>query len=76
MATFSAVSRSTLPLLLDSDDRFNKDLFGGDEELLGMTKKLRASLFRFRKFGYIKCHKKPIGYSRKHTELITGLIKS
>lgn len=54
IATFSALFRYSLPLLLDFDDRFNKDLPGSDEELLGMAQKVRLSLLWFRKSRYIK----------------------
>ena len=75
LTTFSTLFRTSLPLLLDFDDKFNKDLLGGDLELLDLAKKVRGSLMWFRKFSYMKVHKKSIGYSKQHTAKMIDVIK-
>ncbi|TAQ89489.1 hypothetical protein B7494_g2167 [Chlorociboria aeruginascens] len=42
ICTFTSLFRSTFPLLLDFHDRFNRDLLGGDEELLELAVGMRT----------------------------------
>lgn len=48
VATFGTLFRSSLPLLLNLDDSFNKDLLGNDEELLAPSKRLKGIMLWFR----------------------------
>ena len=43
--------------------------------MVAIGKKLKGNLMWFRKFGYLKNHRRSIGYSRKHTAKMIEVIK-
>ena len=75
LTTFNALFRTSIPLLLNFNDSCNRNLLGGDDELLAMATKLKGSLLWFKRFGYIKVHKKSMGYSKEHSNKVRELIK-
>ncbi|KAG0646993.1 hypothetical protein D0Z07_6089 [Hyphodiscus hymeniophilus] len=74
LTTFKTLFRASMPLLLNFDDSLNRDLLGDDAELLAMATKLKGSLVWFKKFGYVKLHRKSMGYSKSHATKIQELI--
>ncbi|PQE16196.1 C6 finger domain-containing protein [Rutstroemia sp. NJR-2017a BVV2] len=54
ISVLTALFRSSFPLLMNFDDKCNRDLLGGNEELLQLAKELREDLLSFKKRGYIR----------------------
>ncbi|KAF7877176.1 hypothetical protein EAF04_000861 [Stromatinia cepivora] len=54
ISVFSALFRSSFPLLMDFEDKSNRDLLGGNEDLIQLSKKLRRDLIAFKRQGYLK----------------------
>ncbi|PQE06252.1 C6 finger domain-containing protein [Rutstroemia sp. NJR-2017a BBW] len=54
ISVLTALFRSSFPLLMNFDDKCNRDLLGGNEELLHLAKELREDLLSFKKRGYIR----------------------
>ncbi|KAJ8059011.1 hypothetical protein OCU04_011991 [Sclerotinia nivalis] len=54
ISVFTALFRSSFPLLMDFEDKCNRDLLGGNEELIQLSKKLRRDLIAFKRRGYLK----------------------
>ena len=76
VGTFGTLFRSSLPLLLNFDDSFNKDLRGNDEELLTLGKRLKGIMLWFRANGYPKFHRQSLSHSMEHTRKVRELIKT
>ncbi|CAD6446041.1 839a626f-6f53-4d86-b2c2-d153829344b4 [Sclerotinia trifoliorum] len=53
-SVFTALFRSSFPLLMDFEDERNRDLLGGNEDLIQLSKKLRRDLIAFKRRGYLK----------------------
>ena len=47
-----ALFRSSNPLLLDFEDKFNQDLVGGDQQLIKLAMQMRKVVLGFRERGF------------------------
>ncbi|TEY47311.1 hypothetical protein BOTCAL_0308g00050 [Botryotinia calthae] len=54
ISVFTALFRSSFPLLINFEDKCNRDLLGGNEDLIQLSKKLRRDLIAFKRSDYLK----------------------
>ncbi|KAF7959489.1 hypothetical protein EAE96_001105 [Botrytis aclada] len=54
ISVFTALFRSSFPLLMNFEDKCNRDLLGGNEALIQISKKLRRDLIEFKISGCLK----------------------
>ncbi|TGO66824.1 hypothetical protein BOTNAR_0053g00170 [Botryotinia narcissicola] len=54
ISVFTALYRSSFPLLMNFEDKCNRDLLGGNEDLIQLSKKLRRDLITFKRTGHLK----------------------
>ncbi|KAM3086996.1 hypothetical protein ACMFMG_001106 [Clarireedia jacksonii] len=54
ISVLTALFRSSFPLLMNFEDKCNRDLLGGNDELLELAKRLRGDLLLFKKRGHIR----------------------
>ncbi|TGO36878.1 hypothetical protein BHYA_0112g00170 [Botrytis hyacinthi] len=54
ISVFTALFRSSFPLLMNFEDKCNRDLLGENEDLIQLSKKLRRDLIEFKASGHLK----------------------
>ncbi|KAF7896744.1 uncharacterized protein EAF01_009147 [Botrytis porri] len=54
ISVFTALLRSSFPLLINFEDKCNRDLLGGNEDLIQLSKKLRRDLIAFKRSSHLK----------------------
>ncbi|KAF7894195.1 hypothetical protein EAF00_007709 [Botryotinia globosa] len=54
ISVFTALFRSSFPLLMNFEDKCNRDLLGENEDLIQLSKKLRRDLIAFKRSGHLK----------------------
>jgi len=52
LSTHMALFRSSNPLLLNFNDKFNQDLLGGDKQLIKLAMQMRKVVLMFRQKGF------------------------
>jgi hypothetical protein len=69
-----ALFRSSNPLLLDMNDKLNRDLIGNDDELADLSEKMRTVVLNFREKGAPEM-KGSITYKKEYFELFRRVYK-
>ncbi|TGO17681.1 hypothetical protein BTUL_0015g00150 [Botrytis tulipae] len=54
ISVFTALFRSSFPLLMNFEDKCNRDLLGENEDLIQLSKKLRSDLIALKRSGHLK----------------------
>lgn len=68
LSTHMALFRSSNPLLLEMDDKHNRDLVGGDDELIDLCLKMRKVVLTFREKGFPEM-KGSIAYKKEYFDM-------
>jgi hypothetical protein len=69
-----ALFRSSHPLLLDMNDKLNRDLVGDDDEVIGLCGKMRRVVLNFREKGAPEM-KGSIAYKKEYFDLFKSVYK-
>ncbi|KAF7942536.1 hypothetical protein BELL_0499g00090 [Botrytis elliptica] len=76
ISVFTALFRSSFPLLMNFEDKCNRDLLGGNEDLIQLSKKLGRDLIEFKRSGHLKASTWNQGFLEEQVgrlrDLLTG----
>ncbi len=72
LSTHLALFRSSNPLLLDFNDKFNQDLLGGDKHLITLAMKMREVVISFREKGFAEL-RGSIAYRKEFFDLFRNV---
>ncbi|KAB8298891.1 hypothetical protein EYC80_001049 [Monilinia laxa] len=74
ISVLTALFRSSFPLLMNFEDKCNRDLLGGNEDLIRMSKKLRRDLIAFKRRGYLKAWKWNKGFLKDQVDRMRDIL--
>ncbi|KAI9640387.1 hypothetical protein NHQ30_011132 [Ciborinia camelliae] len=74
ISVLTALFRSSFPLLVDFEDKFNRDLLGANEDLIQLSKKLRRDLIAFKRRGYLQAWKCNKGFLKEQVDRLRDVL--
>ncbi|KAG4033229.1 hypothetical protein MFRU_005g02420 [Monilinia fructicola] len=74
ISVLTALFRSSFPLLMNFEDKCNRGLLGGNEDLIHLSKKLRRDLIAFKRRGYLKAWKWNKGFLKDQVDKLRDVL--
>ncbi|KAH8667449.1 hypothetical protein BGZ60DRAFT_409296 [Tricladium varicosporioides] len=74
LGTCSALFRTSFPLFIDFEDKFNGDLIGNDRKMVKYGQRMQSCLRTYKKYGAPRCQRRTYGYSKERSKRLLSVL--